>query len=413
MNFLRIKIKEYLDKNKFMSSLFIHGIWMTIRQVIVLGSGLALSIAFARLATQEVFGQYQLILSILSVVSIVSIPGLNMSILGSTARGFEGSFTRAVRTSFLWSLIGIPVLLAVGGYYYIYENPTVGLAFMALSLFFPFLYAPNTWDSFLQGKERFDVASRYSSIQALINAATIIAILFLFKDNLLLIVVAYALTLAFFNIVWYKKSLRYVENKNEDKETIPYGWFVTKIQILSLIAGNLDKVLIGIFIGPVQLAVYAIGINFSKKILYFVKSLLGVATPTISKKNTVSMKLYSKIFILATIFAGALFLFMPVLIPFLFSNKYVDSILLSQLVVAFLPFYILNILYKNHFLLYLKNKRILFYESIIFPITKILLMIPLIYFFGIIGLAFLIGFQNILNMAVLYLLHKKNKQVVK
>lgn len=384
---------------------------MTLRQIIVLGSGLALSIAFARLASQEVFGHYQFILSILSLVSIVSIPGLNVSILGSTARGFEGSFKRAVKTSFLWSLIGIPVLLAIGGYYYIYESHIVGLAFMAASLLFPFLFAPNTWDAFLQGKERFDIAARYASIQATVNAAAIIGILFLFKNNLLLIIVMYTLILALFNILWFRRSLRYVENKKEDKETIPYGWFVTKIQILSLIAGNLDKVLIAIFIGPAQLAVYAIGTNFAKKFLHFVKSLLGVATPTISKKNTVSIKLYGKIFILALIVAIVLFLLMPVLIPFLFSAKYTDSILLSQFVVAFLPFYILNILYKNHFLLYLKDKKILLRESIIFPLTKILLMIPLLYFFGIKGLALLIGFQSILNMTVLYFLNRKHEHV--
>ena len=94
-------------------------------------------------------------------------------------------------------------------------------------------------------------------------------LLFLFKNNLLLIIVTYALTLAVFNILWFKRSLRFVENKKEDKETIPYGWFVTKIQVLSLIVGNLDKVLIGIFIGPAQLAVYAIGTNFAKKFLSF------------------------------------------------------------------------------------------------------------------------------------------------
>ena len=388
---------EYYLKNSF---------WMGLRQVIEIIAGLGLFVAFARLATQEVFGQYQFILAILSTISIFSIPGLNASIIQSAARRYEGSYKKAIKISFLWSLLGIPTLLIIGGYYYIYQSHILGSALMLASVFFPFLYAPNTWDAFFIGKERFDLSAKYASIQAIINAIALISILFLFENNLLAIIFVYLISLTIFNVLWFWKSLKYIKNKKEDKETIKYGWFVTKINVIEIISGNFDKILIGVLLTPADLAIYIIGINLAKKFLNFIKSFLTIASPKISRVNTLSFRRYLNIFVILSIFAIGLYFIFPILIPSLFSTKYIDSIFLSQIIIIFLPLYILNILYKNHFLLYLKNKKILLQESIIFPTIKILLMIPLLHFFGIKGLAFLVGFQFLLDIIILYLLSK-------
>ena len=196
---------EYYLKNSF---------WIGLRQFTEITMSLGLSMVFVRLTTKEVFGQYQFILSILSILSIVSIPGLNTSVIQSTARSYEGNYKKAVKTKFLWSLLGIPMLLIMGGYYYIYQNRILGIALMITSVFFPFLYAPGIWDSFFQGKERFDLSTQYASIQSAINAIVMIATLFLFKNNLLAIILVYLISLAIFNILWFRKSLKYIKNSN-------------------------------------------------------------------------------------------------------------------------------------------------------------------------------------------------------
>lgn len=119
-----------------------NGFWVILRQGVGAITGLALSVAFARLATQEVFGQYQFILSILSIVSILSIPGLNTSIIRSAARGCDGDYKEVVRVSFIWSLLGVPALLIIGGYYYIYQSHPLGIALMISSIFFRFFTLP-------------------------------------------------------------------------------------------------------------------------------------------------------------------------------------------------------------------------------------------------------------------------------
>ena len=155
-----------------------NGFWMTLRQIVILLSGMAVSIIFARIASKDIYGNYQLFISIFSIVSILSIPGLNNSIVNSVSRGNDGDYSVVVKKSFFWSLIGIPVLLILGAFYF-HINKSLGISLMVSSIFFPFYYAPNTWNAFLQGKRKYSLISIYSSVQSVANAlATILVILF-------------------------------------------------------------------------------------------------------------------------------------------------------------------------------------------------------------------------------------------
>ncbi len=115
-----------------------NGSWLFLKQLIGGICGLLLSVAFARMTTKEIFGQYQLILSIFSIVSLISIPGLNISVARSVARGNDGDYKNSVKKSFFWSLFGIPVLWITGVFYYLIESHIFGITLMLSGLFFPF-----------------------------------------------------------------------------------------------------------------------------------------------------------------------------------------------------------------------------------------------------------------------------------
>ncbi|MFA7209288.1 MAG: oligosaccharide flippase family protein [Parcubacteria group bacterium] len=383
-----------------------NGFWVAIRQGIGMVSGLALSIAFARLATQEVFGQYQFILSVLSIVSILSIPGLNTSITQSVARGYDGDYERVVKTSFLWSLLGIPTLLIIGGYYYVFQNHSLGIAFMIASIFFPFFYAPNTWDAFFQGKSRFDVAAKYSSIQAIINAVATIVIIFFSSESLIAIIIVYLVSYTFFNGYCYFKSLKYIENEKKDKDTLKYGWFLTKIGILNIIANNIDKIMVGVFLSQSQLAIYSIGIMVSKQIQNITKSLLGITVPKQIKQGHVSKNNYLKVFLIACVISVSIWVSAPLLMDVLFSDRYAESIYLTRLSSLFYPVFVISILYKNKFI-FNRNEKIIKIESVVAPLIKITLIFALLPFFGVAGLAFLFGFQYIISIIVLHLVDSR------
>jgi O-antigen/teichoic acid export membrane protein len=378
-----------------------NGFWVAVRQGIGAISGLALSVAFARLASQEVFGQYQFVLSVLSIVALFSVPGLNTSLIQSVARGCDGDYRRVVKTSFMWSLLGIPALLVVGMYYYSFQSHSLGIAFMIASIFFPFFYAPNTWDSFLQGKSRFDVLARYASVQAIINSVVTALVVFFFHENLIFIIVIYLISHTFFNGYYYYKSLEYIKNDEREDDTLKYGWFLTRIGVLNVIASNIDKIVVGIFLSQAQLAVYSVGILFSKQVQNITKSLLGITVPKQIKQGDISSRNYFKIFIISSGVLVCFWAFSPFLISFLFSEKYAEAVFLTRISFLFYPIFVLSIIYKNKFI-FGKKERNIKIESISSPIIRIMLMFIVLPVYGMAGMAFLVSFQYFITIATLY-----------
>ena len=379
-----------------------NGFWVFLRQGIGAVCGLALSIAFARLAAQEVFGQYQFILSVLSIVSIFSVPGLNTSLTRSVARGFDGDYKKVVRISFLWSLLGIPALFLLGGYYYLYQNHSLGIALMFSSVFFPFFYAPNTWDAFLQGKSKFDISTKYSLIQAIINSLATISIIFFFRNNLFIIMITYFVSYTFFNGYYYLISLKYVENKKKSVDTINYGWFLTKINFLGIVAANIDSILVGILLGPVNLAIYSIVSLVAIKVKDLTKSVGVLFIPKIAKAETSLSNLLKPhklkiltVFLFAAVFSFLYYFFIFDVNRILFSDKYASYSYLSKIfsVTVFLSTFLSFLSYYSSAK---KNKFVIKITNPVFYTTKIIINVFFIYKFGLIGAVVAFNISTIL-----------------
>ncbi|KKW05359.1 MAG: Polysaccharide biosynthesis protein [Candidatus Moranbacteria bacterium GW2011_GWE1_49_15] len=395
-----------------------NGFWVAARQAIAAISALSVSVAFARLSSQEVFGQYQFVLSFLAVVSVISLPGLNTSIIRSVSKGFEGDYRRAVRTSFLWSLIGIPILLVIGGYFYVSQSHALGIAIMLSSVFFPFFYAPNTWDSFLQGKHRFDVSAKYAAVQSTISAIAVITVIFLGRTNLIAVIVAYLASYTFFNCYYYVKSLRYVSNERKDEDAISYGWFLTKMTFLGTIAENLDKIIIGIFISPSALAAYYVVSFLPLKAKDFMKPFFGLFLPKFSTMNgsidgLVKQKkaMIIKASFLIAIMVIAYYFLIEWVNLLVFGSEYAAyysySKYYSVLLLLFVP---LNILGK--YVLAVKDKTTLLLSNVAYPIVRSILNVVFIYKLGILGAVVAYNVNTILNFS-LYLVgmaHSRKKK---
>lgn len=99
-----------------------------------------------------------------------------------------------------------------------------------------------------------------------------------------------------------------------------------------------------------------------------------------------------------------IYFLLPAIVPALFSEKYASAIELSQIAILFLPFVFINLFYLSHFLYYVKNKKIIAWHTMTVALCRLLLMIPLLVYFGTNGLAFMFGFQTVLSLLVLYIL---------
>lgn len=372
----------YVIKNEF---------WVYLRLGTSLITGLAVLAVFTRLAPKEVFGQYNFILAILAVASIVSIPGLTNAVIRSVARGYEGNYKQAVKVKFLWSLLGIPALLGVGAYYYYYNTEIIGIGLMMSSIFLPLLWAPIIWDGFLVGKKRFDLTARYGSIQSSISAAAILGILFLNASHLVLILAAYLIPNCFLGWLFYRRSLKYIENEAKDDECIRYGYFMTTTSILGTIAAHIDKIMIGILLGAPELAIYAIAIIIPTKIKDLLKTFWSPFGPKISEQGTGIGEVTGKIKRLLLplslmVLGGSLlyWLFIDDIMLLLFGPKYMESGIYSQILLFWILLTIPDA-FLGTFMIAKKNVKAIILSSYVFPFLGIGIICGFIYLWGVIG----------------------------
>ncbi|MBA7469901.1 hypothetical protein ES707_05177 [subsurface metagenome] len=372
----------YIIRNEF---------WVYLRQGVLLIVGLATVVAFARLAPKEIYGQYNFIFAILAIVALVSIPGLDNAVLRSVARGNDGNYTEAVKTKFLWSLLGIPVLLGTGAYYYHYGTPIIGICLMISSVFFPFIYAPEIWKGFVQGKRRFDLMAKYGSMQSTVNAAAIIAILFLNPTHLVLIVVAHLAVTACLTCFFYLRSQRYIENKVEDNECVRYGYFLTTANIVTTLVQNIDKILIGILLGAPQLAIYSIALVVPREIRVLLKPAWTPFVPKFSqdwvKMTYIQEKARRFILPLALATLGGSLLywfFIDDIMLLFFSSKYMESIIYSRILLLSILASIPTV-FLGYFTIAKKNTKAIVLGLYVSPILTLLITCSFIYLWGIMG----------------------------
>lgn len=386
------KVNEYTNKYQIDLSYLIRSeFWVYLRFGISLFIGIGISVAFARLASKEIYGQYNYLIAILAIVSILSIPGLRNAVLLSTAKGNEGNYKLAVKTSFLWGLLGVPVLLAVGAYYYYYNTQIVGICLMISSIFFPLIYAPNIWDSFLAGKKRFDLTARYGSIQLTINAAAVIGILLLDAGNLVLIFYTYLVVSFAVTSFLYWKSLKYIKNNKKDKECQKYGYFLTTTNVAGTLAKHIDKILIGTLLGASELAIYAIALVVPTSIMNLLKVAFSPIAPKISQQGTriveALTKLRGLVLPLAIMVLGSSILywfFIDDIMLLLFGTQYMEAGVYSKVLLLMILAVIPNS-FLGTFAIAKKKTRAIVLGLHVHPFLKILIMFSFIYMWGLWG----------------------------
>jgi len=391
-----------------------NGFWMFLKQIVVMISGMAVSIIFARIASKEIYGNYQFFVSIFSVVSIISIPGLNNSVVRSVSRGNDGDYSVVVKESFFWSLIGVPILLILGAYYF-HISKSLGLSLMVSSIFFPFFYAPNTWNAFLQGKKKYSKITLYSSVQAIVNALATIAILFLYKDNLFIIILFYLLSFTLLNIYYYFKSLKFVENSKKEDDTINYGFFLTKMNFLEMIAENFDKLIVGIFLSPTALATFSIISMIPIKTRLMLKSMMVVVFPKMTSDSFSLAEFLTKkkkilyLFSAIIIISGIAYYFLIDKVNYLFFGKqYAEYYEYSKYFFIFIIICIPSI-FLNWYSQAKKIKKAILYANPIYFIIKSSIVISFVYFWGLLGAVIAYNLNAVLLFLIYLFLYKRKE----
>lgn len=363
--------------------------YLIIDQVVSMGFSVLLSIAFARLVTQDLYGQWSYVLSIMGILTIFSLPGISTAINQAVARGYDRVLIEGTKVRFKWSVLGSIAIFGVGTYYFLTDSSLLGKCLMITSLFFPFFENLKGYSTFLSGKKQFSQVAKYDIITQAISVPVTILIIYLSR-NLILILITYLLALCLIRGYFFSLTLKNVKNASDDKEAIPFGKRMTLTEIPGMISSYGDQIIIGILLNFPDLAVYSIALGASNFVRYLVDPIASLTFPKLSQMDekeayAAVRKKYIYVVIGMVVVVGISALLYPYLIPFLYSQKYVASVLYSQILLAGLIFGIPNtVLTKALFPSQKEAGKILKFE-IVRIVIRTPLLVVLTLRFGLIG----------------------------
>ena len=366
------------------------GFWTATPLFLESGINALMAILFANLVAPETYGEYRFFVTILLTLFIFSMPGISTAAIRSVAKKYDKSFLDATKFRFLFSLIGSLGLLVTGLYFQFFGTPK--FYYYIAALFFPFIYSFRTYSDYLMGKEKYRNQAIFYSCQLII--ANVLLVLSILTKNVFVIIITYLAAWAFSSLLLHKVvSIKYkkdIKKSKKDKNLLSYGINLTLVEVLPVLASNVDKILITYYLGFKTLAVYAIAQTISKQYSLSIKPLMRILLPKLSKQKD-AWKTYVKIrskIAYAILFSTAVCLAGIIVAPFIvnifFPPDYKDAIIYSQLLFAGFIFALGSSVFHNY-LTSQKNVKSLYIAKFYPSMLRIILLAVLLPFYGIYG----------------------------
>ena len=385
------------------------GFWLTLGQIVSSLSSFLLAIAFANLLPKETYGTYKYVLSLVGILSIFTLSGMNTSLTRSVARGFEGSLKPILKEKIKWGSIGSLVSLGIAAYYYLNGNLTLTICFVITAVFLPLMDPLGIYVSFLNGRKNFKLSTKYQAWSRVI--ATILMILILiFTKNIFLILFTYFIFYTTCRFIFLKITFK-KQRPNSEKElgTISYGWHLSLIKVISLIANNLDKIVLWHLLGASSLAIYSMSTAAPNQIKSFLQKIYTLIFPKFSKqKYIVLQKTIPK---KAPIFSGFLIITIAIYIlicPYIFKiffPRYLESINFSKIfILSFIS--MPGAFFINAFLAH-NMKSEIYIIRIGVPLFKIILIFILTPIYGILGVILSYIMSGIFSLILSFILFNR------
>ncbi|HHD92218.1 MAG TPA: hypothetical protein ENL06_01160 [Candidatus Portnoybacteria bacterium] len=366
------------------------GFWLGLNNFFQMISVFAISVIFANLLDPATYGQYKYLVSLFGILSVFSLPAINMTLIQSVARGYEGNLEKSFWEKLKWSCLGSLIAIILGFYYFWKGNFSLALPVFLAAMFLPVFQASNIYVTFLNAQKLFKDQVKYTLINRTIFVVGIILVLFLTR-NIFWIFFTYLFLNSLTNFslyYWVKNKIKH--NQKIDSQSINYGKHLSFLGLVGGLTSYLDKILIFHYLGAAPLAIFSFALSPITQTRGILNNLPILAVPKLAQKSipeieTTIKKRFWQTLILGTIIAVFYVLLIPYLF-YIFYPKYIASIYYSQimaiLIVLSLPLFYLSSIVQAKITLYPKKW---FYISISRSIIFILYLVPLVKFFGIMG----------------------------
>lgn len=374
-------------------------------QVVLALFSLASAWAFANLLSQELFGNYRLVLSIIGIAALTTLPGMSTAVTRAASRGFGGTIVPAIRKKMFFGLAGMIGAMGVAAYYWSQGNLLLATGIGIGALFVPIKDVYALFDSLLQAAKRFDLSSYYRIGTQLVSITSIIIALFC-TNRLAIILLAYFLPLTIMQYVSYRATIRTLAPTQEvDHDALTYGNHLSIMSILSGFAGNFQNIMLFHILGASSLAIFYFAIAPIEQMRSVTAQVEPILFPKIAKdqwKVGSMSSFFAKTapFILLVLGGALLYIgFAPFLFSIFFPN-YMNAVFISQL---YTPTII--IVATTTLLMTIARAkgmvRVQYAINILDTVFGLGITIVLIYFFGLYGLVTGIFLMKVSELAVL------------
>lgn len=384
---LKLKFKNIfgLDFNYFIAN----SSWMIADNIISGASLFLISVVFSRIASKEVYGQYSLLMSLLAMVSVLAMTGATTAAFRSMSTGFDGTFKKTFNFMLKWSTLAVPLLFALGMYFYSNGSKNVAYSLMILATVIPFYYPLQAWSIIPQAKQMFKLYFRYNLMLSLSRLIVVILTIIIFNGSLVPVFFSFVVVTIIGSLIFHFKSIALLTNDKVDKDWKRTSYRMFLPSLFNQLYDHLDKLILVAFLGTEKLAIYAIAVSVISVIRSFSSNILRAYLSKIYKfeyyKLLSLVKKSVGIILLISIIGLSLFaLILPVLITFFFTDKYADSIFIAQIYLSVVPFYFLTIL-SSTILIKLKKENVYTFSLISSGVINVALYVILIPWLGIIG----------------------------
>ena len=335
----KISEKLGLDTGYFANN----GFWVSLRYLTATILGIATGMVFSRFVEKEVYGNYQLILSFVATVAFTSMPELNKAIWSSTTANKDGDLDTALNKKIKYSFIGSSILILLAIKYYIGGDTLMSLGILLAAAAYPLSSGGDIWSHFLDGKKEYKLSTKLSVLFSIFNKTILIIAAFFYPVAAYVLIAANLLPVAITNFLGLKTAYKKKKNNDTDKDFPKYGWFLVKMGIVRDILLKIDNLIIGIFVGPAELAVYSFASIIPDQVTSFISSLGSTTVPKIGEQKDadVKKKIREKsvlILLMGIALIGVTIILTPLVIQILFTDKYAESIRYSQIITASLIF---------------------------------------------------------------------------
>ena len=396
---------------------------------------LVLNIVLARALSQEFFGIFSLSVLALSTMAEVSDFGLNLGLLRFApyyiATNQTDKLKQLVKTIWRWRVM-LTWVLTVGGIIFSYPlaKYLFGQAKIASYLAYSFLGIGGVillgfLATYLQSRQRFFYQASVQSLKGFLRLVIVVILAIFGVKNLFAYLSVYIFVpwiLFLINFGVFPKKFRQVQidegvKRNLHSQLAKFSFWLTISSLMGIVGGKIDQVMIGHYLGLVDVAVFTVAWQLIQVFPVLTGSITSVLMPRISafrdkKDLTVFVKrVFKWVFVGAIVIA---FLIYPsqYLINFLFGQKYAVAMPVYLILAYSLLLNILAIPFSMTIVVFNKTHimTIATFINLVIFVAFNLVFIPR---YGIMGAAYTYVISMLANFVwntvwAIYLIKKKN-----